>query len=96
MSEGSTYLHSLLRYYGLDLHHLTPSGVLHIVAFVTLCEAYLGINPDFDLSKYFFCVHRPQDPEAEVMISGGTFIHVKLGHGADCYLEMPMPMSVKG
>jgi hypothetical protein len=23
------FLHSLLRYYGLELHHLTPSGVQH-------------------------------------------------------------------
>jgi hypothetical protein len=36
------FLCSLLRYYGLELHHLTPWGVLHITAFVTLCEAYLG------------------------------------------------------
>jgi hypothetical protein len=31
------FLHSLLRYYSLELHHLTPSGVLHIAVFVTLC-----------------------------------------------------------
>jgi hypothetical protein len=43
----------------LELHHLTPSGVLHIVAFVTLCEANLGIDPEIDLCKYFFHVWRP-------------------------------------
>jgi hypothetical protein len=43
------FLCSLLRYYDLDLHHLTPSEVLHIAAFVTLCEEYLGINPELDL-----------------------------------------------
>jgi hypothetical protein len=43
------FLLSLLWCYGLELNHLTPSGVLHIVAFITLCEAYLGINPDLDL-----------------------------------------------
>jgi hypothetical protein len=53
------FLRSLLRYYGLELHHLTPSGVLHIEAFVTLCEAYLGIDPELDLWKYFFCVRCP-------------------------------------
>jgi hypothetical protein len=50
------FLHSLLQYYGLELHYLTPSGVLHIPAFVTLCEAYLGIDPDCDLWNYFFRV----------------------------------------
>jgi hypothetical protein len=43
------FLHLLLWHYDLELHHLTPSGVLHIVAFMTLCEAYLGIDPEFDL-----------------------------------------------
>jgi hypothetical protein len=63
------FLHLLSRHYGLELHHLTPSGVLHIVAFVTLCEAYLGIDPEFDLWNYIVHVWRPQDPEAKMMIS---------------------------
>jgi hypothetical protein len=43
------FLYSLLQHYDLEVHHLTPSRVLHIVAFVTLCEAYLGIDPELDL-----------------------------------------------
>jgi hypothetical protein len=39
----------LLQFYNMELHHLTPSGILHIEAFVTLCEAYMGIEPHFDL-----------------------------------------------
>jgi hypothetical protein len=73
------FLHSLLLYYGLELHHLTPSGVLHIAIFVTLCEAYLGV-----------------DHEAELTISRGAVIHVKLGHRMDPYHEIPMPWSMKG
>jgi hypothetical protein len=49
----------------LELHHLNPS-VLHIAAFVTLCGAYLGINPDLDLWKYIFHIRRLQDPEAKL------------------------------
>jgi hypothetical protein len=30
------------------------------------------------------------------MISGGTDIHVKLGHGVGPYLEIPMSRSMKG
>jgi hypothetical protein len=67
------FLCSLLRYYGLELDHRTPSGVLHIAAFMTLCEAYLGIDPKLDLWKYFR-VRRPQDPEAELMIYEGMVI----------------------
>jgi hypothetical protein len=84
------------QYYGLEIHHLTPSGVLHITAFVTLCEAYLGIDLNLDLWKYFLCFHHPQDPEVELTISGGAVIHVKPGHREDPYLEIPMCRSMKG
>jgi hypothetical protein len=90
------FLCSLLRYYGLKLHHLTPSEVLHIAVFITQCEAYLGVDPDLDLWKYFFYVRRPLDPEVELTISGGVVIRVKLGHEVDPYLEIPMPQSIKG
>jgi hypothetical protein len=90
------FLHSLLRYYSLELHHLTPLGVLHIAVFMTLCEAYLRTDPKLDLWKYFFYVRRLHDPEVELMISGGVVIHVKVGHGIDTYLEIPMPRSLKG
>jgi hypothetical protein len=39
------------------------------MASVTLCEDYLGIDPDLDLWKYFFHVHPPQDPEAKLTVS---------------------------
>jgi hypothetical protein len=37
------FLRLLLQYYGLELHHLTPLGILHIAAFVTLCEAQSSV-----------------------------------------------------
>jgi hypothetical protein len=54
------FLGLLLWYYGLELHHLNPSRVLHIAFFVTLCEAYLGVDPDLNcISIYSVCaVHR--------------------------------------
>jgi hypothetical protein len=62
------FLQSLLQYYSLKLHHLTLLGVLHVVTFVTLCEAYLGIDPELDLWKYFFHVRGSQDAEAKLTI----------------------------
>jgi hypothetical protein len=85
-----------MRYYGLELNHLTLSGVLHITIFITLCEAYLGVNPDLDLWKYFFYVRHLWDPKAELTISRGAVIHVKSGHRVDPYLEIPMPLSMEG
>jgi hypothetical protein len=51
-------LHSLLQHYRLELHNLTSSRILHIATFVTLCKAYMGIDPHFDLWNYFFRVLR--------------------------------------
>jgi hypothetical protein len=36
------FLHSLLQFYGLELHHLTLMGILHMAAFMTLCEGLYG------------------------------------------------------
>jgi hypothetical protein len=62
------FLCSLLQQYSLELHNLTPSGVLHIMAFMTLCDAYMGIDPQVDLWNYFFRVRRLQDLDAELTI----------------------------
>ena len=51
------FLRGLLDYYQVELQHLTSNGVQHIVAFVALCEGFLGINPHFDLWRYLFAVN---------------------------------------
>jgi hypothetical protein len=48
------FLYSLRQFYGLELHHLTPSMILHMAAFIILCETYMGIDPHFNLWIYFF------------------------------------------
>jgi hypothetical protein len=48
------FLRLLLQFSGLELHYLTALGIQHIAFFVTLCEAYIGIETHFDLLKYFF------------------------------------------
>jgi hypothetical protein len=48
------FLRSLLWFYGLELLHLTPTGILHMAAFVTQCEAYIGIEPPLNLWSHIF------------------------------------------
>lgn len=50
------FMHGLLHFYDCQLHHITPNGVLHIVNFVMLCECFLGMQPHFELWRYFFQV----------------------------------------
>ena len=48
------FLWGLLDYYEVELQHLTPNGIQYMAAFVALCEGFLGIDPHFDLWRYFF------------------------------------------
>jgi hypothetical protein len=41
-----------------------------MAAFVTLCEAHMGIEPHFDLWNYFFCTQLPQGSDAEAVVLG--------------------------
>jgi hypothetical protein len=67
---------SLLQFYNLELHHLTPSGILHMVAFVTLCKAYMGIDPHFNLWNYFFHARLQQGSDTEMVALGSVDILV--------------------
>jgi hypothetical protein len=76
------FLCLLLQFYGLELHHLIASGILHIVAFVTLCEAYMGTEPHFNLWNYFFHVWLRSDSDTEAVVWGYGDIYVSTGQGS--------------
>jgi len=48
------FLRGLLNEWGLELQHLNPTRVLHIVGFITMCEAFLGMEPHTDLLQRMF------------------------------------------
>ena len=48
------FLRGLLNEWGLELQHLNPMGVLHIAGFVTVCEAFLGMEPHMDFFRWLF------------------------------------------
>jgi hypothetical protein len=69
----------------MELYHLTPLGILHTVAFVTLCEAYMGIEPHFHLWNYFFHARLQQGSGAEVVALGSVDIFVRSSCRVDPY-----------
>jgi hypothetical protein len=69
------FLCGLLFIYSVQLHQLTPNSILHIACFITLCEAFLGINPHWGLWKYLFCLY-PNASKEEVHDFGGAIISV--------------------
>ena len=48
------FLRWLLNEWGLELQHLNPTGVLHIAGFITVCEAFLGMEPPTDFFQLLF------------------------------------------
>jgi hypothetical protein len=71
------FLHFLLQFYGLELHHLTPLGILQIVAFISLCIAYMGIDPHFNMWIYFFHIWLRPDLDVAVAVWGCVEIYVR-------------------
>jgi hypothetical protein len=47
------FLGGLLGRYKIELIHLNPNSIPQIIVFVHLCEAFLGIFPDFPLFKNY-------------------------------------------
>jgi hypothetical protein len=65
---------------------------LHIACFITLCEAFLGIDPHWVLWKYLFCL-RPSGSKGEISELGGAIISVR---SESQYLDFKMTQSVQG
>ena len=67
----SNFFRGLLHYWVIQVHHLTPNSILHISIFVHLCEAFMGIEPHFDMFQYFFHL-KPHPNESKVDVVGGA------------------------
>jgi hypothetical protein len=48
------FLRGLLFVYGVQLHQLMVNSILRIACFITLCKAFLGIDPHWGLWKHIF------------------------------------------
>jgi hypothetical protein len=90
------FLRSLLQSYGLELHHLTHLRILHMTAFVTLCEAYIGIEPPLNLWSHFLRARLQQGLDAGAVSLGSVDTSVHSGSGADSYFSIPQPDSPAG
>ncbi|KAK1626381.1 hypothetical protein QYE76_000696 [Lolium multiflorum] len=86
------FLLGLLFVYGLQLHHLTPNSILHISIFITLCECFLGVQPNWALWKRIFFIRRNGSHNIAYNI-GGVVICVRPDVE---YFDVKFPDSVQG
>jgi hypothetical protein len=54
--KPSHFFSNLLKFYGLQLHHIAPNNLVSVAGYAALCEGYLGIPPRVDLFQLFFSV----------------------------------------
>ena len=66
------FLWDLLEYWGVSLCNLHPNTILHIYEFIHFCEAYLGILPDFNLSRHLFWLKKKGGGGSKVV--GGVYL----------------------
>ena len=74
----SVFFSGLLRYYRIQLHHLTPNFFVHISIFVHLCEAFLGIKPYFEHFRFLFHL-KPQLDSYDLDVVGGAGLSLDRG-----------------
>ena len=67
------FIRGLMFYYGLDFQDLAPKFVLNISAFIIVCEAFLCIQPHFDLWLKTFNV-KPKVVSGRQAECGGAMV----------------------
>jgi hypothetical protein len=87
------FVRGLLYAYGIQIHDLTPNGVLSIASFIVLCECFLGIAPNWRLWKSLFLVRKNIGKSRQVYPVGGFGIQVR---GDTTYFQMKKSDSVQG
>jgi hypothetical protein len=84
----SKFLRRVLYFYRIQLVNLTPIGLSQIAFFVHMCEAFLGIDPHFQLFRYFFRL-KPQPDNKNPNICGGAVFQLRQDK-IDEYFGVPL------
>jgi hypothetical protein len=89
-----SFFRGLLYYYGIELHHLNPNSICHISIFIHFCEAFLRIEPHWDLVRFLFHV-KPQPTTKKLAVVGGAGIQLRQQAG-EKYLSYKFPSNLPG
>ena len=73
---------------------MNPNSILHLSIFVHLCEAFLGIQPHWNLFCYLFHL-KPQPDSNNPSRIGGYGLQLNQGQGSE-YLAYSTPTSLSG
>jgi len=86
------FLQGLLLYYEIGICNLHPNSIFLVATFIHLCEAFVGIEPHFDLFWYLFCLRRKRVVGGS-KIAGGVYLNLRDGL-KNRYLSCPWNTSL--
>ena len=86
------FLQGLLLYYDIGICNLHPNSIILVATFIHLCEAFVGIEPHFDLFCYLFCM-RKKGAVGGSKIAGEVYLHLCDGM-KNHYLSCPWNTSL--
>jgi hypothetical protein len=66
----SLFFTNLLKFYGLQLHHISPNSLVSVAGYAALCEGYLRIRPRVDLFQLFFSVRANYEDDGSLRTCG--------------------------
>jgi hypothetical protein len=89
-----SFFHGLFYYYRLELHHLNPNSICHISIFIHFCEAFLKIEPHWDLFRFLFRV-KPQPTSKNPSVVGAAGIQLRQ-RASNKYLTYKFPSIIPG
>jgi hypothetical protein len=90
-----SFFRGLLYFYGLELHHLNPNSICHIAIFIHFCEAFLGIEPHWDLFRFLFRV-KPQPTTKNLTVVGAPASNLDSKPAIGTYLINSPPTFLDG
>ena len=67
-------MHGLFNEWGLELQHLNSTRVLHVAGFVTVYEAFLGMEPHVDFIRWIFFGKALSEGKPLMIASVGRFM----------------------
>ena len=71
------FVRGLVYAYGVQIHDFTPNGILHIAAFMTLCECFLSVHPSWALWKASSRCGPTAVAAARSLLAGSRFKYAK-------------------
>ena len=67
-------LQSLLQFWGIQLHHLTPQSIRDFSIFTHLCDAFIGILPHFRFFQHFFYLCPIRNASKPIEVGGAELV----------------------